>query len=113
MTTPSAPMSSARLMSPAVQLGDAHQGDRFAAHGRADVFRDLFPVEVPVLGVDDDPVEAEGDGDLGDRGRFERDPQPERGPVGGERASKGPAGSGLHGVRVGVPPLGGARPKTA
>ena len=36
---------------------------------------DLLPVEVPVLGVDDDPIEAEPRRHVGDGGGFERDPQ--------------------------------------
>src|SRR5262245_34262375 len=40
---------------------------------------DYFPqVEVPMLGVDHDPVQAEHDRDLGNRGRLERDPESQR-----------------------------------
>ena len=90
-------MSRARLIEPAVQLREPHEGDGFAPDGGPEVLGDVLPVEVPVLGVDDDPVEAEGDGHLGDGGRIERDPQAEGGPVGGECAAEGLDGGGLHG----------------
>ena len=49
-----------------------------------------------MLGVDDDPVEAERHGHFGDGWGVERHPKPECCTVGGERASKCPAGGCLH-----------------
>ncbi len=51
-----------------VQLGDAHQGYRVAAYRRAKVLDNLFPIQVPMLGIDDYPVQSKGDRDLGDAG---------------------------------------------
>jgi hypothetical protein len=63
------------LDQPHVALGHAHQRHRVAAHGRAQVLDDLLPVEVPVLGVDDDPVEPQANGHLRDARALERHPQ--------------------------------------
>jgi hypothetical protein len=62
------------------------------------VFDNRVPVEVAVLRVDDQPVEAECNGHFGDAGGFERDPEAEHRAVGGEVAAKGLDGGSLHGV---------------
>src|SRR5260221_582687 len=57
---------------PAVQFGEANQGHGLAAHCGPQMLGDLLPVEQAMLGVDDAPVNAEGDRDLRNRRRFER-----------------------------------------
>lgn len=54
------------------------EGDGVAADGCPQVLDDFFPIQMSVLGVDDDPIEANGDRHLGDAGAFERDPEAER-----------------------------------
>ena len=61
-----------------LHLGDAHQRRRVATARGADVLQDCLEVEMPMLGIDRHPIEAQLDGDLGDRGRFERYPQSAR-----------------------------------
>lgn len=56
------------LDQPAVEFRDSHERDGLAADGRAQMFDDVFPVEMPVLGIDHDPVQAERDRHLGDAG---------------------------------------------
>jgi T5SS/PEP-CTERM-associated repeat protein len=78
-------------------LGDAHEGDRVAADGGADVVEDVAPVQVPVLGIDHDPVQPQGDGHLGDARRLQRHPQAVNGLAGGELLAELADGVGLHG----------------
>ena len=61
-----------------------HQRGRVATTRGANVLENGFEIEMAMLGIDDDPVEVELDGNLGDRGRLERDPQAARKPRGGE-----------------------------
>ena len=60
---------------PYAEFGDAHQHHRVAAHGGAEVLEDVAPVEVAVLGVDHDPVEAQSHAHLGNAGRLQGDPE--------------------------------------
>jgi hypothetical protein len=58
-----------------VQLRNADQNDRVTADASTNVLDDLFPVEMAVLGIDDDPIDAESDPHLGDAGRLEGHPK--------------------------------------
>ena len=53
-----------------VALRDADERDGVAANRRAHVLDDVLPVEMAMLGVDHDPVEAQRDGHLGDAADF-------------------------------------------
>ena len=69
-------MSSARLISPRSSSGDPHQGDGLAPDRGPQMLDDLFPVELPVLGVDHDPIQPEATAISVTLGRFQRHPQP-------------------------------------
>ncbi len=58
---------------------------------------DLLPVEMAVLRVDHDPIEAERHGHFGDRRRLQRHPQAERRLVGRELLTQTANGGSLHG----------------
>ena len=60
----------------------------------------LFPVEVPVLGVHDNPVHAERHGHLRDARRLERHPESEHGRVTGEFTAQATESIGLHAVAL-------------
>lgn len=77
-------------------LRKPHERARLAAHRRADVLLHHTPVEVAVLGVHDDVVQAERDGSLRDRGRLERDPEPRQWHVGAHLRPEGLHGLELH-----------------
>ena len=62
-----------------LDLLDPDQGGGGRVPGRPDVLDHLLEVEMAVLGVDHDPVVAEGRGDLADRWGFEGDPHADRG----------------------------------
>ena len=47
-------------------FGQSHQDDSITAQPRTNVLVDLFPVEMPVLGIDDNPVQVQCDRHLGD-----------------------------------------------
>ena len=57
-----------------VALGEPHQRDRVAANRGPQVLDDFLPIEVAVLGIDDDPIHAERDGHFRDAGALERHP---------------------------------------
>jgi len=67
-----------------VQVGDADHRDGVAPDGGPEVLDNLLPIEVPVLGVDDDPVQPQRDRHLGHAGGFQRHPEPVHGPIGSE-----------------------------
>src|SRR4051812_22736087 len=60
------------------------------------MFDDFLPVEMPVLGIDDDPVEAQCHGHFRDTGALECDPQPIDRFLFGEFGAEGPNGAGVH-----------------
>ena len=80
----------------AVEFRDADQRDRLASDGRAEVFHDIFPIEMAVFGVDDHPVEPQRDRHFRNAGRLQRDPQTEHSLVGGQFATEATDGGGLH-----------------
>jgi hypothetical protein len=41
-----------------IQLGDSNQSHRITSNGGAKMFDDFFPVQVTMLGVNDNPVQA-------------------------------------------------------
>jgi hypothetical protein len=58
-----------------VQFRHAHQRHRITAHRSPNVFEDLLPIEVPVFGVDDDPVQAQRHRHFRNAGRLQGHPQ--------------------------------------
>ena len=84
------------LDQPDVQFGHADQHHGIAADRGPNVFDDLLPVEMPVFGVDDDPIHAQGHGHFGDAGRFQRDPQAVDRLIGGQLATQFVDGGCFH-----------------
>src|SRR5579883_2360853 len=85
---------------PAIEFRESDERDGFAANCRANVFRDLLPVEMPMLCVNDNPIQAQGDSHFCDGGGLQRNPKPECGPVGGESLSKYATSCCLHGEQT-------------
>ncbi len=84
------------LDGPAIEFGQADQRDGVTANGGSQVFDDFFPVEVPVFGVDDHPVQPQRDGHFGDAGGLQGDPQPEDGSIGRQLAAEIADGGDFH-----------------
>src|SRR4051794_33240566 len=61
------------------------------------MFDDLFPVEVAVLGVDDDPVKSESHGHFGDTRAFQGHPQAISRRLLSQPVTKSADSVGLHG----------------
>jgi hypothetical protein len=64
-----------------VALRYAYEHDGVAPDRRAHVLDDFFPIEVPVLGIDDHPIKPQSNGHFSDAWAFQRHPQPEHGLV--------------------------------
>ena len=72
------------LDQPAVEFREANQGDRLATRRGSEMFDNFFPIEMAVLRVDDDPIDAERHRHLGDARRLEGDPEAENRLIVGE-----------------------------
>src|SRR5262245_2101261 len=64
-----------------IAFRESDESNRITADRRAQVRCYFLPIEMPMLGIDDDPVQATGDRDFGHAGAFQRDPQTEYGLV--------------------------------
>ena len=60
------------------------------------MFKDLFPVQMTVFGIDDNPIQPQRHSDLREAGRFQSNPKTEGGFIRGQFLAQPLDGGNLH-----------------